>query len=601
MSVPEPAAAAIRDRIATVIGDVALADDLMNSVQRSSGSTVGSVLSVDDRFREALDAARVDVQQDPRGQLLASLLQDDAELTNEQVIRCLRFIYWHMINTFQGDLAELLAMGTVSECIADWASEGLLPSDAQTIWGRAVRMRSAKRPTGWLKGADAVVVSADDRRLIIHAAVEIKSYPVSQARAGRQLRSHLRRFGGGVKIGSRAWHPSEISFASRPTGDQAAAVDPNVLQLVVMPQVAAGSPGPSRRVLGPSVFAATLPWTAARLANAAYCMTAWFLGQVGQIAFQSGSPWPNLALAEAGLNAAKQAFYYVLLRPGLPAREQYIATRLYNVYGFGYAASSGHREILWPAPALIGTPHAAEIADRIESAWGHYRRCRMDKAQREIDAAEALSLDEQQSRRLQWLRGMILYFMGDLAAAAQVIPQPQAEEDPGKWAKDKLTIARLAARLGHVEQAERELTAVAARSLPHRFIPIGIGTVRALIALSENLHDEAKRIMDVTANALIRERADLDERQQQGKGVPASYGLDPSTVSALAVDLLPTAVGLRDFATAATLLNTVEGLFAPYLLLLRDDAWLAPLREHPDIGPKLLSWIAEDWPGEEPA
>ena len=358
---------AIRDRIAAVIGDVDLANDLIDSVRSSSGATA------DDRFTEALDAARVDVQQGPRGQLLAAWLQDDAELTNEQVIRCLRFIYSYMINAFQGDLTELLAMGAVSECVTDWVSEGLLPGDARTIWGRAVRMRSAKRRAGWLKGADAVVVTGDEVRLIVHAIVEIKSYPVRPARAARQLQSHLERFASGVKIEGRV-------FAPYPEGDRPAAVDPNVLQLVVMPQ---GAKARSRRwALAPRLFAVTLAWTAARLADAAYSMTAWFLGQVGQIAFRSGSPWPKLPLDETGLNAAKQALYYVLLRPGLPAREEYIATRLYNVYGFGYAASSGQREMLWPAPALAGTPQAAEIAERIDRAWSHYRRCRMDEAVR---------------------------------------------------------------------------------------------------------------------------------------------------------------------------------------------------------------------------
>jgi hypothetical protein len=255
--------------------------------------------------------------------------------------------------------------------------------------------------------------------------------------------------------------------------------------------------------------------------------------------------------------------------------------------------------MLWPAPAAANTPQAAEIAARIDRAWSHYRRCRMDEAVSEIDAAEALPLDEDQSRRLRWLRGMIFYFTGDFAAAARAIPRPLAEEDSRKWAQDMLTIARLTARVGHVDEAERELVAITARNLSHRFIPIGIGTVRALIALHDDRRDDAQRIVDDTTAAVVRERGELDERQRQGKGVPA-HGLDANTVSALAVDLLPSVVRLRDFAAAGALLNTIEGLFAPYLLVLKSDPWLTPLREHPDIGPKLSAWIAEDWPNEEP-
>jgi hypothetical protein len=63
---------------------------------------------------------------------------------------------------------------------------------------------------------------------------------------------------------------------------------------------------------------------------------------------------------------------------------------------------------------------------------------------------------------------------------------------------------------------------------------------------------------------------------------------------------LPTAVRLGDLETAVDLLNATEALFAPYLLLVRDDPRLALLRAHPEIGPKVSSWITEDWPRESP-
>jgi hypothetical protein len=114
-------------------------------------------------------------------------------------------------------------------------------------------------------------------------------------------------------------------------------------------------------------------------------MTVWFIERLGSRVFsERPSPWPDMAPQEAGVNAVKQALYFLLLRP-LRAHALRVATRLYNVYGFGYEASANHKEMIWmeggqlvsgskaedPASDGPGERGPDEILDQ---AWSFYRR-----------------------------------------------------------------------------------------------------------------------------------------------------------------------------------------------------------------------------------
>jgi hypothetical protein len=86
------------------------------------------------------------------------------------------------------------------------------------------------------------------------------------------------------------------------------------------------------------------------LEEAAYNMTFGYMGDVGQSVY-SKTPLPNswqeMTAEEGGRNSVKMMLYYMMLRR-LPDRHDRLATRLYNVYGFGYPLGVESREMLWP-------------------------------------------------------------------------------------------------------------------------------------------------------------------------------------------------------------------------------------------------------------
>jgi hypothetical protein len=98
-----------------------------------------------------------------------------------------------------------------------------------------------------------------------------------------------------------------------------------------------------------------LRWSKEALAEAAYEMTFWYMGKVGETIYSKSVPkrWEEMSPLEAGRNAAKMMLYYAVLRCRSP-REQQRAIALYNSYGFGYALgmnfrnAKGRREMLWP-------------------------------------------------------------------------------------------------------------------------------------------------------------------------------------------------------------------------------------------------------------
>ena len=83
-------------------------------------------------------------------------------------------------------------------------------------------------------------------------------------------------------------------------------------------------------------------------------MTFWYMAQVGQRVY-AGKALPKgregMTPAEAGYNAIKMQLYYMPLRP-ISKRQERLATRLYNVYSFGYPLGVDSKEMLWPEDFL---------------------------------------------------------------------------------------------------------------------------------------------------------------------------------------------------------------------------------------------------------
>ena len=88
--------------------------------------------------------------------------------------------------------------------------------------------------------------------------------------------------------------------------------------------------------------------------QAAYEMTFWYMSQVGKHVY-SNKPlpkdWEYMTPEEAGYNAIKMMLYYVQLR-NMTERQELLATKLYNVYSFGYPLGVDSKEMLWPEDFL---------------------------------------------------------------------------------------------------------------------------------------------------------------------------------------------------------------------------------------------------------
>jgi hypothetical protein len=93
-----------------------------------------------------------------------------------------------------------------------------------------------------------------------------------------------------------------------------------------------------------------LAWSEEALAEAAYEMTFHYMAEVGERVFSIGGVPPGLehmTPAEAGYNVIKERLYHFIRAQRAPRHER-LATRLYNVYCFGYALAADSREMLWP-------------------------------------------------------------------------------------------------------------------------------------------------------------------------------------------------------------------------------------------------------------
>ena len=85
-------------------------------------------------------------------------------------------------------------------------------------------------------------------------------------------------------------------------------------------------------------------------------MTFWYMSQVGRHVYTDKhmpAGWESMTPEEAGYNAIKMMLYYMPLRP-ISRRQQRLATRLYNVYSFGYPFGADSDEMLWPEDIPLG-------------------------------------------------------------------------------------------------------------------------------------------------------------------------------------------------------------------------------------------------------
>jgi hypothetical protein len=350
-------------------------------------------------FKQSLDAAFKDIEDDPRGLLFKRLIRygphtDTAPhevsgdgktiLSDPEWGKCVEFIFSFMINRFKGELAELLGVQPCLELVEKLEKENHLPGGLHVYWGDALREYSRiaeksdqnlPRWYGPAKGADGLLVEhirgpvpGSMDKVKIHGIVEIKSMKVSPRRISEQIDRHARRLSGGLELLKYKFPGEKVEIAN-----------PGLIKIMIVPsnwklsrefhfeddndgsrRMVFPEPQPPKinnkiEELQSGFFRITLAWSKEALEQAGYEMTYGYMAEVGEHVYANPEKdlpeaWKGMSPAEAGYNAIKQMLYYMPLRGRfLSKRKTGLAVRLYNVYSFGYPLGIDSKKMLWPA------------------------------------------------------------------------------------------------------------------------------------------------------------------------------------------------------------------------------------------------------------
>lgn len=363
----------------------------MSSALRCSFVQIAGDKTVWGVFKQSLDAAIRDIEEHPRGKLFRRLIEygphhpDDSEsltsngkstLFDPECGMCVQFIFSHMINRFKGELAELLSIEPCLELVNKHLKERILPGTVNLYFGNIIKQRRRTRIAdgrsnvqwgSFAKGADGLIVekrksqnTKSKHRLNIHSVIEVKSMSLSTKKILAQIKNHILRLKGGLKLGEMTWASNQINFS-------------RILHIIVVPSMWKLSrewqsvkkeqgrtivlPEPSKPPIGthieklqPNLWKITLAWSQEALNQAAYEMTFWYMSQVGKHIYAKKrlpKGWEDMTPEEAGYNSIKMMLYYFPLRY-LSKRQERLAIKLYNVYSFGYPLGTDSKEMLWP-------------------------------------------------------------------------------------------------------------------------------------------------------------------------------------------------------------------------------------------------------------
>jgi hypothetical protein len=414
-----------------------------------------------------------------------------------------------------------------------------------------------------------------------------------------------------LRLGDQDHPPARLSPAwwEKKQGWRAGAGDDDwrhVLRILVSTRRRAIRP-PAAEQLPSRAHHLILPVSHPTLA-AAYDLTVRFLEGMGATLFASASPWPEMTSEEAAINAVKEAIYHLLRERRAGSKHAtWVATRLYNVYGFGFAtAAEDQGEMLWigsdgqpvtpqdtaedPQPE---PPPASPVAALVDGAWRHFRRGRLADAQCWAEEAIARPTDAATPGRLPWLLGMIHYYQVDFPATCRLLPEPGPRPNPddGWWAKNLLTLARACARTGQLDRAQALLARLAAENLSWSYLPVALPAIRGQIALAEGSHKRAEAVLSDARARLASLRAKERERTDQEPGEPLYH--DAGALQAACVDTAVLTAALGRPRRALALLKPMTGLFAPLRELLAVDPALEPLLSDPATEAKFAGWLAD--------
>ncbi len=286
-------------------------------------------------------------------------------LTDEEMARAISFIYCHMVNCFQGRLAELLAIEPCINLLNDLKSRNLLSKDITLFIGDSILTERINKK-GVAKGADFHIININSKENIVSVfgVGEVKSYNCSQERVRKQLDEHVIRAKKGlyvkeklynksniimerdvikISIVTSSWHLSRDFLCEKPDGASILQVNneiPNIKNII--------------KRTGKNEWRIVLKWGREAIAQEAYALTFWYMSKLGEQIFANELPIgiTNMTPMEAGQNAAKEMLYFSIAR-SRSVREEQRAIALFNMYGFGYSLGmnyknkNGKRELLY--------------------------------------------------------------------------------------------------------------------------------------------------------------------------------------------------------------------------------------------------------------
>ncbi|NWG03562.1 MAG: hypothetical protein HXY44_11975 [Syntrophaceae bacterium] len=390
------------DEIASIVHNRPLASAIYRSVASGLDCPFVHLVScrtVYELFKRSLDSAIRDIEEHPKGKLFQRLIEygphnpdvpeslisdHKTTLSDPECGTCVEFIYSHMVNRFKGELAELLAIDPCIALIQQLRRKGHLPSDVQLFWGEMIQeRRKVKTKEGNLqwgsftKGADGLLAEeVSDRHsksfdtLKVLGIVEVKSMSYPMQKVATQINSHIMRLRGGIKLEGKEWTSNHLSVAPINTPKKKKLklarimVVPSTWKLsrewhsvkadkgreIVLPEPSETQLQARFEELESNLWKITLPWSVEGLNQASYEMTFWYMSQVGSHVYKNKTfpkGWEYMTPKEAGYNAIKMMLYYIPLRY-ISTRQGRLATRLYNVYCFGYPLGADSKEMLWP-------------------------------------------------------------------------------------------------------------------------------------------------------------------------------------------------------------------------------------------------------------
>ncbi|MBN1796490.1 MAG: hypothetical protein JW804_07450 [Sedimentisphaerales bacterium] len=377
------------NRLVDTVGFEILGKALGKDVEVSLGKAIaaGAVfpagsdpLSV---FREALSESIRTIETNERNILFQRFLRDgpyedsgkippkmvSKRLSDDETAAAIRFIYYRVINYFQGALGELLAAAPCCKVLKKLKRKGILAEAARLYIGDVVGVHRKTRK-GILKGADFHILIEKPNTVTVAGVAEVKSYFQSKKNLKSQLDKHIARAKEGLCVNDTDYPPENVIVGyGKKRQVVRIAVLPDDLKLPrtfrfettkhgrllhVDPGVPK-KPEDSIVRIRDDLWQITLRWSKEALAAAAFEMTFWYMGKVGEAIYSHGVPkeWSEMTAAQAGCNAAKMMLYYAILRCRTKNESQR-AIALYNSYGFGYALGTnfknakGRREMLWP-------------------------------------------------------------------------------------------------------------------------------------------------------------------------------------------------------------------------------------------------------------